>query len=104
MDYKLKHLVKWFLENEIETRNDDDLLCALVAQRVDPRVQILSYVEVCKNPGKYGLYSRESITRERRELQAEYPELKGIDYVTRRRARREKQYREYYREKKNGTE
>lgn len=104
MDYKLKHLVKWFLENEIETRSDDDLLCALIAEKVNPKVNLMSYTEVCKNPGKYGLYSRESITRERRELQQDFPELKGVDVITRMRARRDKQYREYYREKKNGTE
>lgn len=100
MDEGLKNLVKWFLENEIETRSDDDLLCALVDARINPQIKILSYYVVAQNPMKYGLYPRESITRYRREIQEDFPHLRGCDAVTRRRDRREKKFREYYREKK----
>lgn len=98
---KLREIVKWMLENEIETRNDDELLVALVDARINPSVEVMSYAQVMKYRYRLGLPSVESITRCRRELQTEYPHLKGYDWVTRRRIRKEKETREYYRGKKD---
>jgi len=100
----LKKLVKWMLESEVETRDNDDLLCALVDARVNPKVLHMSYYEARKNAASLGLYSTESITRERRELQEEFPELCGGDFITRRRKRRERYYRDYYEERKVDNE
>ena len=98
----LKLMVKWVLENEMEARNDDNLLVALVDAQTNEKVLRTSYVEVMKNREEYGLYPVESITRARREVQEDNIELRGVDWVTRRRLRKEKEVRAYYRERKNG--
>lgn len=100
IDYA-RNIVLWVLQNEIEARDDDDLLCALVDARLNPEILNVPYAEVRKNPGKYGLLPAETITRSRRFLQEKYPELKGCDRAERRRRRREKMFREYFRENKD---
>lgn len=67
MNKKLYDQVKWMLENEIETRSNDDLLCALINSRRNPKVMDLPYIQVRVNEAHYGLYSTETITRVRRE-------------------------------------
>lgn len=102
MDKSCKGLVQYVLENEIEARNDDELLIALVDALTNANVVGMKYIEVAKKRSSYGLYPIESITRARREIQEDNPELRGVDWVTRRRARREKMVRAYYHDKKNG--
>lgn len=97
-----KSLVKYVLENEVEARNDDDLLVSLVDALTNPKVLEMKYVDVAKNRTSLKLYPIETITRFRREIQEDNEELRGCDWVTRRRNRREKRVRAYYQEKKNG--
>lgn len=95
-------LVKYVLENEVEARNDDDLLVSLVDALTNSKVLSMKYVDVAKHRTSLGLYPIETITRFRRELQEDNIDLRGCDFITRRRMRREKMVRGYYQDKKNG--
>lgn len=103
MDVKsVRNLVKWVLENEVETRNDDDLLVSIVDAKTNPAVLNAPYTQVMKNRAAYHLFPVESITRARRVVQEQNKELMAGDWVARRRARKEKEYRDYFREEKSG--
>lgn len=70
--------VKDALENDPRTRTDDYLLIeAVISKMVNTDV---SFRSIMQNHNELGLPSLETITRCRRKLQREYPEL--VDQVT----------------------
>lgn len=99
-------LVKEILTDKPETRNDDNLLWLESVRAVvknfkyGNKMTELTFAYVLKNIHSLGLPSFESVSRSRRKLQEKYPELRGSEYVRRKRSEREKVYREYA---KNGV-
>lgn len=92
---KLAQVVKWILENEIETRNDDDHLALLVEMHFNPSVVDMDYAEVRKNRFKYFSFTTESIRRCRQRIQEVYPELKATESIKEKRKRKEEEYKEW---------
>ena len=95
-------LVKKILEEQPETRNDDNLLW-LEAIRETAYEKDCVYAldfgiaSLMRNIRFLGLPSFESVSRARRKLQEKYPELRGTEKTRRIRAEREKTFEEYAR-------
>ena len=70
----LEPIVYEILKDQPETRKDDYILIERVIDRIIP-TQDLSFKNVMTNHKELGLPSLESITRCRRKLQAENPDL-----------------------------
>ena len=85
--------VRFILENNPATRDDDDLLmleyCALVG--VNIQRPFYAVMKDADTP------NRESVTRARRKLQEKHEELRGSKYIQRARKKREEEFREYSR-------
>ena len=92
-DYHNK--VKTLLIEIPETRDDDMLLYARFCYKYGYVGQSSEFMAVMTNAKRLGMPSYESITRARRKIQEQVPELRG----TNRRARKaeEEVYREYRR-------
>lgn len=91
-DYHNK--VKSLLIEIPETRDDDMLLYGIFCYRYGYVGQSSEFMAVMTNAKRLGMPSYESITRARRKIQENYPQLRG----TRHNARKaeEEVYREYY--------
>lgn len=84
--------VKWVLNEYPETRKSDNLLILKIIENYDPSYEDKSFDYVLRNTK----LSFESITRARRRVQKENPEL--FDFKTMvKREEKEQEYREYYR-------
>lgn len=98
---KTTELVKGILEEQPETRDDDNLLW-LEALRASVRERKNGYkmcdltlAYVLKSVNQLGLPPFGTVARARRRLQAKYPELRGTEYTKRKRAERETVFKEY---------
>ena len=70
--------VKNILEEAPETRDNDYLLWLRTIEEMTAEdIKILSFSYVIRNINFLGLPNYETVSRVRRKLQAEYPELKG---------------------------
>jgi len=94
---RVESVVKRFLKNEIETRNDDDQLAYLVESYFNPEIANLPYKEVRTNRYKYFTFSAESIRRTRQKIQEMYPELRAEERIRDKRLIKMKEYEEYAR-------
>lgn len=97
---KVQELVKGILENDPETRDDDNLLWAQ-AIREAAFINGCAYVldwsigSLMLNVRTLHLPTFETVSRARRKLQSKHPELRGTEKVTKARGEREKVFEEY---------
>ena len=93
---KLETVVKHVLEEFEETRSDDFKLIYSVYRELDfAHTTRELFYEIMMNHDLYKLPSFESITRCRRKLVKEYPELKPIEKVQKVREEKESEYINY---------
>ena len=88
-------MVKYVLEKEPRTRNNNGLLWLEVIKLVDQGILRLPMAIVLPNLKEYGLPSVETVTRCRRKLQAEFPELRANKKVEGFRTGLEAEFREW---------
>ena len=92
----IRKIVKEILENDKLARIDDCYLILKVVQRLYPEDYAKPFY-VVMTEAKYKGISFESVTRARRQVQRQYPELKD-DEVAKIRDAEQEEYREFARE------
>lgn len=98
---QLEPVVESILREFPKTRDDDFKLYAVVAISLNEDVGYTNFTTVMKKHKEFGIPPFESVTRCRRKLQAEYPELASSDAIEEFRAEEEKDYRAYAKGEKN---
>lgn len=94
---RLDKLVTKILTEDEEARNNMFYLYYLVAKARNEAVTTARFGTVLLNPEQYGLKSFEAVTRCRRKVVTEHPELAGSEEVEGGRWSSEQQFREYAR-------
>jgi len=98
MDFKnTTNLVKDILIKNPLTRDSDPHLYIEVMMRLNPNATKMPFAMVLRNLTDLGLPLYDTVTRARRKVQAEYPELQGTERVKKFRAELEEEYKEYSR-------
>lgn len=92
---KLECIVKSALEESKEARDDDFLLIFKVYKVINESVIYKDFRQVMRDHVEFGLPSFESITRARRKVQKEYPELQSSKKTKEIRAAEEKAFYNY---------
>lgn len=92
---KLEGIVKDVLEESKEAREDDFLLIFKVYKAINESVIYKDFRQVMRDHVEFGLPSFESITRARRKVQKEYPELQSSKRTKEIRAAEEKAFYNY---------
>lgn len=93
---KIEPIVKEVLEQYEDSRNDNFVLIYRVYKEINEELVLRElFFEVMMNHKEYGLPSFEGITRARRKLMNEYPNLKPMKVVQEARKEEEIIYREY---------
>lgn len=93
---KTIQLVKAILEKYPETRDDDNLLWAKVLEAVNFDSSDMTLSFVLENVKRYGLPSFQTVSRARRKVQQDHPELKGTARIQQKRKEQEQKYREFF--------
>lgn len=75
----LKPIVEKALKKYAICRQDDFILVYVVFKEISPQVARMSFADVIRTHEALGLPSIEGITRCRRKLMEEYPELKDAN-------------------------
>ncbi|MBO7733847.1 MAG: hypothetical protein J6S67_14890 [Methanobrevibacter sp.] len=94
---KTTKLVKTILRDYPIARDSDYYLYIRVMKELNPKACEMKFEEVFTNLKELGLPLYDSVSRARRKLQAEFPELQGSDKVKDFRTEREEEFREYAR-------
>ena len=98
MDFKnTTNLVKDILIKNPLTRNSDPHLYIEVMMRLNPNATKMPFAMVLRNLTDLGLPLYDTVTRARRKIQREHPELQGTERVKRIRAELEEEYKEFAR-------
>lgn len=92
---KLESIVKNALEDSKEARDDDFLLIFKVYKAINESVVYKDFRQVMRDHVEFGLPSFESITRARRKVQKEYPELQSNKRTKEIRAAEEREFYNY---------
>lgn len=95
---KLKHIstiVKYILETEPATRNDDNLLYVRVCLFYNPSIDKFPFGTVFTNSRMFDIPSYKSVERSRRKLQREYEHLKSSQTIKEYRAAEELRYKAF---------
>jgi hypothetical protein len=100
---KVSNIVKEILERNKATRDNDNLLYVEVIYAIKPEVVNSNFRYVLSNANFLGLPPFETVSRCRRKLQKEYPELKASDKVEKIRTEKQEEYIEYSRQKESVT-
>lgn len=83
--YKIEDIVKEVLQKDIESRSDDFVLIYRVYLAINENAVVrLPFYELMLNHNQYNLPVFESITRARRKVQKEHPELSNEKTVNKR--------------------
>ena len=90
-------LVKRILEKSKKARNSDEYLYVRVIKELYPDALNYPFEWVMLNVRKCGLPCYETVSRERRKIQAEHPELWSNETVRRYRREAEEVFKEYAR-------
>ena len=102
--YQISNLVKEVLEENIQARNSDTYLYLQVIRKVGLLkgidVNEMSVTEFLSQRTSMKFPNYETVSRARRKLQAEYPELASNDSVKEQKIMNERVYRDYARTKK----
>lgn len=81
---KLDERVRFWLERSLRCRDDDRYLIAIIWHYEILAVSDLSALDFIKSFASYDMISHpDTITRIRRKLQEEFPELRGTSFVQR---------------------
>ena len=88
------NLVKQALVENPEARDDDMLLYAMIIAKSDMVKPYEAFYYVLQSAKERKLPSYESVTRARRKVQEQEPELRGT--MRRRRLQEEEEYHDYY--------
>lgn len=78
---KLADVIENILRENEQARNSDDLLYVKVLEREDPHILTHSVSGFLQNFNDYGVPRFESVTRVRRKVQAQNPELASAKKV-----------------------
>ena len=98
MNKQIRVVVKELLEKDIETRNNDDYLLLRVVQELRPDIAETTFANVMlnlKNCSKDKQITFEGVTRARRKVQEQYPELRDSRSEAARRIEEENYFTEY---------
>lgn len=96
MEFKnTTNLVKDILVKNKKARNSDTILYLKVMERLNPPALTMPFGMVLRNLEELGLPCYDTVTRARRKIQAEFPELQGDERVRDYRAELEEEYRKY---------
>lgn len=93
--YKVEAIVKKVLTKHPEARDDDFLLVFRAYKKMNPSIKGMYFWHVMRNHKELGLPSFESITRARRKLQSNFPELKSSSKAAEIRAEEYMEYIDY---------
>lgn len=93
--YKIEEVVAQILEEDEQARNSDNYLFYEFCKRLNPAVLSSNLGNVLLTYGESGLPRYGSISRARRKLQAQRPELRGNSNVKRWRSENEVAVRSY---------
>ena len=97
MKKQVRTIVKQILIENEKTRKDDFLLVYEFINKITGGyAKLMMLSDIANSHVEYGIPSFESITRARRQVQKEMPELKENN-ITEIRAKEEKEFREEYR-------
>lgn len=96
MKKNMKEIVKRVLIENTEARKDDFVLIYEVVNHITGVAKFMMLKDIALSHTEYGIPSFESITRARRQVQKEMPELKDANTVSIRK-QEEKEFREEYR-------
>jgi len=91
---KVEQTVQEILENNLKARNDNFVLVYEVYQKLDIPVKF-EFMGLMLEHSKYGLPSFESITRARRKIVKNHPELQSSKKIKEFRKVQEEEYFEY---------
>lgn len=95
---RLDKLVEKILKEDDKARNNLFYLYYLVAKERNPSIVNARFSTVLLNPKEYNLKSFESVSRCRRKIVENHPELAGNEEVEGGRWSNEEKFREYARE------
>lgn len=90
--YTIQDMVKDILIKDEKARNSDDYLYHVVCGNINKDVLALPFGHVLTNFQSYNIPCFESVSRVRRKVQAQYPDLKAAEVVTKGRAETEMEY------------
>lgn len=100
--HKITDDVRDILETDAASRDSDNILMykylGVIGNRMNVDFDRVSVTSFFKNVGKNGIPSLETVGRCRRKLQEKHPELRGSEYVDRKRREREDDFKTYARE------
>lgn len=91
-DYKI--IVENVLRNHPDARDDDFRLYGWVCKETNPEIMDMPFKKVMWLSNSFDLPSYETITRQRRKLQEQIPELRGKKYKIRQ--ERQSEYKETF--------
>lgn len=94
----IENKVKTILKKNEDARNDDMVLYLALCNLCLKDAGAIPLAEIMTQHRSLGLPSFESVSRTRRKLQAQHPELAGSRPVQKMRATGEKAYRRYAKE------
>ena len=93
----VESLVKVILMQSKKARNSDDALYICVVRKVNPNLLKMPFINVMENTRSLGLPSYETVSRTRRKIQAEHPELWSDKTMKAYRESLEKDFEDYAR-------
>ena len=88
-------VVKFLLETEPQTRNNDGLLYVRVCQHFNPSIDLFPFGLVMQNQKIYNLPPAESVRRARAKIQAKNEHLRACKTVQEYRAENETKYKAF---------
>lgn len=94
---KLENLVIKILREDKESRNSDNRLYVTVIDSIVANGSSMSVKDLFLNSKKLGIPPYESVSRCRRRVQSDYPELRGNDDIVNARRRKETEFEDYFR-------
>lgn len=92
---QVQEMVEVALMVDPATRDDDCVLYAAVCIRINPLAVATELGTALRNHERYGLPSFESVTRARRKVQSNHPELRPSPNASNARYKRWKEVREW---------
>jgi hypothetical protein len=88
-------LVKDILVKNKKARDSDIVLYLKVMERLNPPTLTMPFGMVLRNLKELGLPCYDTVSRARRKIQSDNPDLQGSERVQDRRAELEEEYRKY---------
>ena len=88
-------LIKYVLTKYPSSRNSDTILYLKVMEKLNKGSSKMPFVDVLNNLEELGLPCWDSVTRIRRKIQEENPDLRCNDFTQKHRDENEKDYRKY---------